>query len=195
MIVLGVTGGIATGKSAVSEMLVEGGGVLFNADRAVHSLMERDQKVIAALESAFPEACEPEGINRRKLGEIVFADEKRLVGLEALLHPFVRRAEEQAIERAQQAGERLVVMDIPLLFETGADALCDATIVTLCNEAEQKRRAMLRPAMTEEKLASILRRQMAQSEREARADYVVRTDGDLAATRKQVSELLEKEGL
>lgn len=195
MKVIGVTGGIATGKTTVAREFATHGAALFDADLCVHQLMEQHLGLIEEVEKKFPNAIESKKINREALGEEVFADENKLKQLEELLHPYVRDMEEAFIEHSKKQNRPFVILDIPLLFETGAEAICDVVVTTECSEDVQRQRAMQRPAMTKEKLDGILSRQMSQKERSERADFVIDTNGDAAHAAKQAKKVIKALGL
>lgn len=193
MMVLGLTGGIATGKSTVARQLVALGAVHFDADASVHALMQRPE-VMAQIAKAFPDVVTQGEVDRKALGAAVFADAAKLATLEAILHPLVREEEFDWLAAQKQAGVALVVLDIPLLFESGADALCDYVLVTDCPPDLQAERALSRAGMTPEKLARILARQMPRHDRLARADTVIETGAGLAHSQAQLSAFLQKVG-
>lgn len=191
MKVVGITGGIATGKSAVAAMFEEAGAPVFNADACVHRLLEYNADLYKQISWTFPKAIVDRKINRKLLGEVVFADEKRLSKLESILHPYVRQEEVMFIKHALQDGKKLAVLDVPLLLETDADKLCDVVILTECDDLIQWQRALERPHMTEEKLRSILHRQMKPAERRKKATHIVKTDGDIEQTKQQVYAIIK----
>lgn len=191
MKVIGITGGIATGKSALTGMFAERGAAVFNADVCVHQLLDRDPDLYKQIAWTFPNAIEDRRINRKLLGDVVFADETKLSKLETILHPYVREQEIVFIKNSLQEGKALVAMDIPLLIESGADKLCDVVILTECASDIQKQRALARPGMTSEKLAGILRRQMKQEERLKKATHVVRTDVPIEQTSRQIDAIIK----
>lgn len=189
MKILGLTGGIATGKSTIAKMFAQEGVPIFDADAYVHALYQSPQ-MIAQIEDQFPEAVIDEIIDRKILGRMVFSDDKKLKTLEGLLHPKVRQAELDFIEKHRCAGKKAVLMDIPLLFESEAHGLCDLTIITDCEPATQRARVLARPFMSEEKLDAILARQMPRQERLERADMVISTDQSFERCEAQVKEII-----
>lgn len=180
MKVIGLTGSIATGKSTVSKMFRTLGIPVFDADAFVHQLFSQDAETIAAIQKTFPKAIHQGQIDRKALGKIVFADDEKLKRLEAMLHPKVRAAEMEFM--SQQHHRRFCVLDIPLLFETGADLLCDEVWVTYCPDFLQRQRIMARTGMTPEKCEQILARQMPQAAKLAQADRVLPTGLDKGFT-------------
>ncbi len=191
MIVLGLTGGIATGKTTVARQLVALGAAHFDADAAVHGLMKQ-LAVMAQIAQVFPHAVKDGAVDRAALGAWIFADEDALHQLESILHPLVRADEIRWLAQQKDAGATLAVLDVPLLFESGADALCDYVLVTDCSPELQAERAMQRVGMSAEKLAQILARQMARDARLARADAVIETGEGLAVSQQQLEAFLER---
>ena len=176
MIVLGLTGSIGMGKSTAAGMLRRLGVPLFDADAVVHRLLGPGGKAVAAVEQAFPGVRDDTGaIDRRRLGTRVFGDPAALRRLEAILHPMVREAETRFVRQARARREQLVVLDIPLLYETGAPERCDHVLVVSVPARVQRERVMRRPGMTENRFASILWAQMPDREKRRRADFVVST--------------------
>jgi dephospho-CoA kinase len=173
--VLGLTGSIGMGKSTAAAMLARLGVPVFSADACVHELLSPGGVGVAPVGKAFPGTKEARGISRVALARAVFGDDAALRRLEGILHPLVRAREHAFIRRQAIAGRRLCALEIPLLFETGADALCDAVIVVTAPPFVQESRVLTRPGMTRERLASIRARQMRESEKIARADFCVAT--------------------
>ena len=180
--ILGLTGSIGMGKSTATQAFAAGGAMIWDADAAVHRLLAAGGAAVAAVGAVFPEARagKPGGacIDRLKLGKSVFRDEDKLRRLEALLHPLVRRAERQFLAAAARRNCRLAVLDIPLLFETGGAARCDATAIVSAPEFVQRARVLSRANMTESKLDAILTRQMPDWEKRRRADFIIQTGQD-----------------
>ncbi|MGH7094141.1 MAG: dephospho-CoA kinase [Stellaceae bacterium] len=176
MITVGLTGSIGMGKSTAAVMLRRLGAPMFDADAEVHRLLGPGGGAVAAVEAAFPGVRNAAGgIDRRRLGERVFGRPEALRRLEAILHPIVRAAELGFIAQARARGLRLVVLDIPLLFETGADLLCDAIVVVTAPLWLQRQRVLRRPGMSPARLAGILAVQMPDREKRLLADFVVET--------------------
>jgi dephospho-CoA kinase len=188
MIVLGLTGSIGMGKSTVARMFAEEGVPVFDADAVVHRLQGPDGALVAEIEAAFPGTTGNEGVNRSTLAERVLAEPEALKRLEALVHPVVVR--ERAAFLAAHAAAPLVVLDIPLLFEKGGAALVDRIAVVSADPAVQRARTLARPGMTEEKFDLILGHQLPDSEKRARADFVIPTDCSLDETRASVRHIL-----
>lgn len=187
-IILGLTGSIAMGKSTAAAMFRRMGVRVFEADRVVHGLF-RDAEVVAEIAKLFPTAVKGGTVDRSALGAAVFGDKAALKKLEAVLHPRVGRAEMKFIKQAKLRRDRLAVLEIPLLFETGGDRRCDATIVVTAPRFIQQARVRRRPAMTPERLAAIRARQMPEHEKLKRADFIVPTGLGLALTLRHLSEI------
>ena len=176
MVVVGLTGSIAMGKSTTAGMFRAFGWPLFDADRAVHDLMAAGGAAVAPVLAAFPGVGSPEaGVDRAALGAAVLGDRGALARLEAILHPRVRHAEERFLAHVRRRGDRAAVLDIPLLFEGGGWKRCDVTVVASASAHLQAVRALARPGMTRAKLDAILAKQMPDREKRRRADFVVRT--------------------
>jgi dephospho-CoA kinase len=178
VITIGLTGSIATGKSEVAQIYRQHGLPVFDADRAVHELYDSRQGA-DLLKPLVPEAVVRERVNRVVLAKLVLADEALLERLEPIIHDEINRRLRKFLEEAQNQGNEVVVADIPLLFETNRDRDFDVTVVVSAPSAQQRQRALARPGMTEEKLAMILRRQMPDSEKRQRANYVIDNDDTL----------------
>lgn len=175
MLVVGLTGSIGMGKTTAAAALRRLGLPVHDADAAVHRLMARGGAAVGKVAAAFPGVERDGAIDRGLLGAKVLGNDAALKRLEAILHPLVR-AEAQAFLASQARRHRpLAVLDIPLLFETGGDALCDAVIVVSAPPAVQRARVLSRPGMTEAKMQAILARQMPDAEKRRRADFVVQT--------------------
>lgn len=176
MIILGLTGSIGMGKTAAAAALRRMGVALFDADRAVHRLLMPGGGAVAHVAAAFPGVRgEAGGIDRRRLGARVFADPAALARLEAILHPMVRAEEKRFVARAWARRDSVVVLDVPLLFESGGAYRCDYVLVVSAPAFVQRQRVLRRPGMTEARLAAILAQQMPDREKRRRADFVVMT--------------------
>jgi dephospho-CoA kinase len=176
VIILGLTGSIGMGKSAASKTLRRLGVPLFDADAVVHRLLAPGGAAVGPVETAFPGVRdEAGGIDRQRLGRRVFRDPPALRRLEGILHPMVRRAERRFVARARARRSPLVVLDIPLLFETGSVERCDFALVVSAPLRLQRERVMRRPGMSESRFADILRAQIPDREKRRRADFVVAT--------------------
>jgi dephospho-CoA kinase len=188
MIVLGLTGSIGMGKSTAAGFFADEGVPVYDADRAVHRLSAG--AAAAAIEAAFPGSTVGGAVDRALLGPQVIGDPDALRRLEAIVHPLVRREEEQFLADAEAAGAGVVVLNIPLLFETGGDKRCDAVVVVSAPAEMQRERVMSRPDMTEEKFARLLAQQTPDAEKRRRADFIVDSSKDFDSTRAQVRAIL-----
>ena len=186
MFVLGLTGSIGMGKTAAAKMLRRMGLPLHDADRAVHRLLAKGGAAVAAVEAAFPGVAVDGAVDRERLAVRVFEDPAALERLEVILHPAVRWTTRAFLGRHARAGRPLVVLDIPLLFETGGEALCDAVVVVTAPAFVQRARVMGRRGMTPARFQAILAKQMPDSEKRRRADFVVKTGLSKAATLRQL---------
>ena len=188
MLVLGLTGSAAMGKSTVAAMFAARGVPVFDADRTVHALYAG--AAVPVVEAAFPGVAVDGAIDRDRLRDRVLGDEPAMRRLEALVHPLVRAEERRFIAGARSAGRRVALLDIPLLFETGADTEVDAVVVVSAPAAVQRARMLARPGMTPERRAAMLARQMPDAEKRRRAHWVIGNGGTLAATAGQVDAIL-----
>ena len=175
MIVVGLTGSIGMGKTEASKTFRRLGVPVFDADAIVHKLLAIKGEAVTQVAAEFPKAVRGGAVDRQALGAMVFDRPAQLKKLEAILHPRVRREEKRFIANAARRGEPLIVLDIPLLFESGGENRCDATIVVSAPEFVQRGRVLRRIGMTEGKYAAILERQMPDLEKRRRADFVIPT--------------------
>jgi dephospho-CoA kinase len=189
MLVIGLTGGIGTGKSAAAERFAEHGVPVFNADLCVHLLYEGE--AVGAIEAAFPGVAKVGRIDRKLLSEKIAGSAERLLRLEGIVHPLVVAAELDFLRAAEKDGALLAVLEIPLLFETGADSRVDVTVVMSAPQDVQRARVLSRPGMTADKLEHLLARQLPNAERVALADYVVDSGLSLADMRIEIDKLIE----
>ena len=187
-LILGLTGSIGMGKSTVAGMLRDMGVPVFDADAEVHRLQGPGGALLPEIEAAFPGATGPGGVDRAALGALVFGDDAALRRLEEIVHPAVRQAQGHFLARHWR--DPVVVLDIPLLFEKGGAERVDRIVVVSAPAAEQRRRVLSRPGMTEEKFAEILARQTPDAEKRARADHVIDTGATLEETGEQVARLV-----
>jgi dephospho-CoA kinase len=188
MIVLGLTGSIGMGKSTVARMFADEGVPVFDADAAVHRLQGPMGALVAEIEAHFPGTTGKNGVDRTALAERVLGEPKALRRLEALVHPAV--AAERMAFLHENAGVSLVLLDIPLLFETGGHASVDQVAVASADEAIQRQRVLARPGMTPEKFERILARQLPDSEKRRRADHIIPTGCSLEETRAAVRRII-----
>ncbi|MDF2617715.1 MAG: dephospho-CoA kinase [Xanthobacteraceae bacterium] len=185
---LGLTGSIGMGKSTTAQIFRELGVPVHDADAAVHAIY--GEEGIEPVEAAFPGVTIGGRIDRTLLGAKVLGDGAAMKRLEAIVHPLVRARERAFLERAAEAGNDIAVLDIPLLFESGAEGRVDATVVVTAPESVQRARVLARPGMTEEKFAAILARQMPDSEKRRRADFLIDTGHGLDHARTEAEKLL-----
>ena len=186
--VLGLTGSIGMGKSAVAAMFREVGVPVFDADAEVHRLQGPHGALLGAIEQAFPGSTGEQGVDRQKLGAAVFGDPAALKRLEAIVHPAVGAMRQAFL--AEHAAAPLIVFDIPLLYEKGGPHGLDAVAVVSAPAAVQRERVLARPGMSAEKFAQILKLQVPDGEKRARADHVLDTGVSLAETRHAVQRLV-----
>ena len=189
MFIIGLTGSLGMGKSTTARFFAEEGVPVHDADAVVHRLYESE--AAAAIEAAFPGTTVAGKVDRAKLGARVLDDAAALERLEAIVHPLVRDAERRLLAEAQARGDSVVVLDIPLLYETGADQRVDAVVVVSASPEMQRARVLERPGMSADKLEAILARQMPDAEKRRRADFVVDTSLGFAAARRQVRAILD----
>lgn len=175
MIVLGLTGSIGMGKSTAADMFRALGVPVHDADATVHGLLADDRQVRAAVEARFSGVVTKDAVDRQALGAAVFGNPEARRDLEAILHPRVRRASESFLRRHRVIGTLLVVLDIPLLFETGGESRVDGVVVVSASASMQRRRVMARPGMDDARFAGILASQMPDQEKRRRANFVVET--------------------
>lgn len=188
MLVLGLTGSLGMGKSTCAAMFAEKGVAIFDADAAVHELYKG--KAAPLVEAAFPGTLVGGAIDRRKLGDIVVGDPKAIARLEKIVHPLVHEAEKAFRESARRQGQRIILLDIPLLLETGGEDRVDAVILVSTTPKIQKERVLGRGGMSEERFARLLAKQMPDEEKRRRAHFIVDTSGEIADTRRQVDDIL-----
>jgi dephospho-CoA kinase len=184
--VLGLTGSIGMGKSATAGIFRRLGVPVHDADAAVHRLY--GGRAAPLVEKAFPGTVIDGAVDRGRLGAAVLGDPARMRELEAIVHPLVREEEEAFLERAALAA--IAVLDIPLLFETGGEARCDAVLVVTAPASVQRERVLARPGMSEEKFQSILSKQMPDAEKRARAHFLVDTSRGFISAEAQVRSVL-----
>ncbi len=190
MLVVGLTGSIGMGKSTFVAMLRRMGIPVHDADAAVHRLIGPGGAAVPAIEVGFPGTVVDGAVDRARLGDRVFGDPAARARLEAILHPLVRRSARDFLKCQTRLRHDLVVLDIPLLFETGAEELCDVVIVVSAPRAVQAGRVLSRPGMTEAKFRGILAAQLSDTEKRRRADFVVSTGRAKAATLRRLSAIV-----
>ena len=189
MIVLGLTGSIGMGKSVTARLFAEAGVPVHDADATVHRLYEGE--AVPLIEAAFPGTTRGGKVDREKLAARVLNDAAAIKRLEAIVHPLVREAEQRFLAEAEARGAPIVVLDIPLLFETGGEKRVDRVVVVTAPPDLQRRRALERPGMTEAKLDAILAKQMPDAEKRARAHFIVDSARGIDSARDQVRGILQ----
>ena len=192
MKIIGLTGSIGMGKSTVAELFRRRGVPVYDADRTIHGLSAKDGRAVPAIARAFPGVVVDGAVDRKKLGAQVFGNAAALKKLEAILHPMAAEERRKFLRRARARRVPAVVLDVPLLFETGGDALADVIVVVSAPAFLQTARVMKRPGMSAEKLAGILSHQMPDGEKRRRADLVIRTGAGKHAAQRQIDRLLTK---
>lgn len=188
MRVIGLTGSIGMGKSATSAMFAERGVPVHDADAAVHRLYEGE--AVALLDAAFPGVVVDGAVDRSRLAERVVDDADAMARLESIVHPLVRKSERAFLAARRAEGHRLVLIDVPLLFETGGSDRVDAIVVVTADAPTQRQRALERPGMTEEKLKSLLARQVPDAEKRRRAHFLVDSGHGFEAAGRDVAAIL-----
>lgn len=188
--ILGLTGSIGMGKSAVASMFEELGVPVFDADAAVHELQGPGGALLAAIEAEFPGTTGPQGVDRQLLGAAVFGDSAALARLERIAHPAVAALRHAFL--ADNADAPLVVFDIPLLYEKDGWRTVDAVLVVSAPAHVQRERVLARPGMSDDKFRKIIALQVPDAEKRARADHVIDTGTALEQTRAQVAALVER---
>lgn len=189
MLRVGLTGSIGMGKSTTADMFRAEGIAVLDSDQLVHELYKGPGAV--EIERVFPGVVVDGAVDRQRLAARVLDDPSALKRLENIVHPMVWAARDALVEERRRKGDRIVVFDIPLLFETGAEKDFDAIVVVTAAEDVQKTRVLARKGMTAEKFASILSKQTPDSEKRARADFVVHTDKGMDAAREEVRNILK----
>jgi len=187
--ILGLTGSIGMGKSAVAAMFVDEGVPVFDADATVHDLQKAGGALVPAIEAAFPGTTGPDGVDRQKLGAAVFGDRDRLALLESIIHPAVAERRKAFLESYQDAD--MILFDIPLLFEKGGQAGVDTVVVVSAPAPVQRQRVLARANMMPDKFEHILALQMDDADKRARADHVIDTGKDINETRADVHSLVK----
>jgi dephospho-CoA kinase len=188
MFILGLTGSIGMGKSTTAKFFAEEGVPVHDADQAVHRLYEGE--AAAAIEAAFPGTTVGGKVDRNKLAARVVGNETARRRLEAIVHPMVRQSEQRFLAEARERGAPVVVLDIPLLYETGGEERVDAVVVVTTPPEVQRQRVLARPGMTPERFEGLLAAQVPDVEKRRRADFIVDTSGSFEANRTQVKDIL-----
>jgi len=188
MFVIGLTGSIGMGKSTTAGFFADAGVPVYDADAAVHALYEGE--AVAPIEAAFPGTTRDGKVDRDALGKRVLENPEALKRLEAIVHPLVRQAQARFLREAEAQGTAIVVVDIPLLFETKGEERVDAVVVVSAPPDVQRARVLARPGMSAERFDAILTKQMPDAEKRRRADFVVDTSGGFEDARAQVHAIL-----
>ena len=187
--VLCLTGSLGMGKSTAAKFFAECGVPVHDSDAVVHALYEGE--AVPLIERAFPGSALDGKVDRKALGGMVLNDEAALARLEAIIHPLVTASRQKFLSEAAARGAPVVVVDIPLLFETEAESRCDAVVVVSAPAEMQRARAFGRPGMTEEKFAVLLAKQIPDAEKRRRADFVVDSSQEFDHTRAQIRDILK----
>jgi len=191
MIILGLTGSIGMGKSTTAKMFQEEGIPVYDADAVVHQLYDEGGAGVPIISELFPDSVTDNRVDRQKLGRMVVHDEQAMKKLETAIHPLVGKAQQQFLERARSDGKHLVVLDIPLLFESNRTGVVDYTVVVTAPADLQKQRVLEREGMTEEKFEAILARQIPDHVKRQKADFIIYTDKGQEDARRQVRDLIK----
>ena len=194
MKIIGLTGGIATGKSTTATILRDSGIPVHDADAVVHRLMAADGAAVQPVIDRFGDSvlASDGSINRQALGGIVFKNATDRRQLESIVHPLVTVDRDDFLAESRSMGAPLVVLDVPLLYETGGDAACDFVILCDADSATQRDRGMARNGMTEKKWDAIFASQMPMEDKRARADAIIETQYGLEAARRKLDEILDR---
>jgi len=190
MRIVGLTGSIGMGKSTTAKLFAEAGVPVYDADAAVHKIYEGE--AAPAIEAAFPGTTAEGRVDRAKLSAKVVHDAAAIKQLEQIVHPMLGASRKKFLDDAERAGAPVVVMDIPLLFETGGEKRVDAVVVVTTSPESQRERILARGTMTSEALDAILARQLPDAEKRKRADFVVDTSHGLDPVRARLSDILDE---
>jgi len=191
MLVVGLTGSIGMGKTETAKMFARHGVPVCDSDATVHALYDKGGTAVEPVGAAFPGVVVDGRIDRELLSRAVIGSLEKMRKLEAIVHPLVGAAQRAFLDKAKADGAKVVVLDIPLLFETGGEARVDATVVVSAPEHVQRQRVLERPGMTPEKLEAILIKQLPDAEKRRRADFVVDTSKGLAHAEVQVVAIID----
>jgi dephospho-CoA kinase len=186
--ILCLTGSVGMGKSTAAKFFAEAGVPVHDSDAVVHALYEGE--AVPLVERAFPGATADGKVDRNKLATMVLGDDAALAKLQAIVHPLVAAARDAFLAEAQIRNAPVVVLDVPLLFETGGERHCDAVVVVSAPVDLQRQRVLGRPGMTEEKFAALLAKQTPDPEKRQRADFIVDSSQELDDARAQVRDIL-----
>lgn len=189
MKIIGLTGSIGMGKSTTAKMFEKHGVPIIDADKIVHKLYENEAVIL--IEGAFPGTTNGKRVDRKKLSEAVMGQPENFKKLEAIIHPLVRQKQDDFIKFHRKQGADFVLLDIPLLFETGAQERVDLIIVVTCEAQIQKKRVLARDNMSEDKFKAILKKQLPDAKKRKLADHIVDTSHGFEETEAQVMALLK----
>lgn len=190
MIVIGLTGSIGMGKTTTAKLFAAEGIPVLDSDAVVHDLYSAE--AVPMIEAAFPGTTISGTVDRLELGNILRENPANFSKLEAIVHPLVRERQEAFLRKAREENQNFAVLDIPLLFETGAETRVDKVVVVSCAPEIQRQRVLSRPGMTEEKFEMILARQMPDAEKRRRADFIIDSGNGVEAAWDQVREILQR---
>jgi dephospho-CoA kinase len=190
MIVLGLTGSIGMGKTTIGKLFQDAGIPLYDADAEVHRIYAKGGAAVPLLEREFPGVTRDGAVDRAALSARVVGNERAMKALESIVHPLIGESRAAFFETARQAGAPIVILDIPLLFETGGEGRVDKVVVVTAPPDQQRERVLARPGMTAEKFEAINARQTPDAEKRRRADYLIDTGGDFEDTKAQVRQVI-----
>lgn len=191
MLLIGLTGSIGMGKSETAKMFRALGVPVYDADAAVHELYEKGGKAVEPIRAAFPAAIVDDAVDRKALSRAVLGLPGEMKKLEAIVHPLVGEAQLNFLRECAAAGHRMIVLDVPLLYETGGETRVDVVVVVSAPYDLQKTRVLARPDMDEAKFAAIHAKQVPDADKRARADFIVESDKGLDHARAQVEKIVE----
>ncbi|MGC4392230.1 dephospho-CoA kinase [Agrobacterium sp. M50-1] len=190
MIVIGLTGSIGMGKTTTAKLFAGEGVPVLDSDEVVHGLYRTE--AVPLIEAAFPGTTVSGVVDRQKLGDVLRKNPANFGRLEEIVHPLVRKRQDAFLAAARKDDRQFALLDIPLLFETGAESRVNKVVVVSCAPEIQRERVLSRPGMTEEKFEMILARQTPDAEKRRRADFIVDSGSGVEAARDQVREILQK---
>jgi dephospho-CoA kinase len=188
MLIVGLTGSIGMGKSTTAQMFREEGVAVHDSDAAVHAIYRGPQS--EAIERAFPGSTRDGVVDRARLAAMTLGRPEEIARLESIVHPLVQELRRAFLAAERERGAAISVVDVPLLYETGAEKAVDKIVVVTASPEIQRERVLARPGMTEEKFSAILARQLPDSQKRERADFVVHTDRGLEAARAEVRAII-----
>ncbi|MZR29781.1 dephospho-CoA kinase [Sneathiella litorea] len=191
MLLVGLTGSIGMGKSTVGEMFRELGIPVYDADAEIHKLYARGGAGVEPIRAAFPEAVVDDQVDRQRLSKLVVGNDAEIERLEKVIHPLLTEGRAAFFEKAEKEGHTLVVLDIPLIFETGGENKVHKIVVVSAPAPVQRERVLARPDMTAEKFEAILARQVPDAEKREKADFVINTHCSKEETFEQIKALVE----